>query len=179
MGNGFAESSTRVAKSPRAPASGVASVARTSSASVGTHATQPGRVGAGGGRRLEHPVDVALADSLAAQANFGFEEMRGQPAARHVDDDAVDLDPRHALGGVDRKADRALGRVEIDDRARFHAARALMADAEHPAAMGALAQRRRSVHRRQARDQADDLGGADVEHRQDGDLRGAIAACAA
>ena len=34
-----------------------------------------------------------------------------------------------------------LGRVEIDDRAALDAARALMADAQHLAAMGAAAQR--------------------------------------
>ena len=56
---------------------------------------------------------------------------------------------------------------EIDDRAALDAVRALMADAEHLAAMGAAAQRRRRLHRRQPRDQADDLRRADVEHRQD------------
>src|ERR1700729_744226 len=45
-----------------------------------------------------------------------------------------------------------------------------MTDAQHLAAMGSPAQRLRRLHRRQARDQADDLGGADVEHRENGAL---------
>ena len=68
------------------------------------------------------------------------------------------------------RRDGVFGRLEIDDRAAFDAARALVADAEHLAAMGAAAQRLGRLHRRQPRDQADDLRGADVEHRQDGAL---------
>ena len=125
-------------------------------------------VGARRRGRFEHAVDFALADRLAAQRDLGVEQLRRQPAARHVDDDAVDFDPRHPFGGVDRQANRVLGGVEIDDRARLDPARALMADAEHAAAMGAVGQRFGGPGRRQSRDQADHLRRADVEHRQDG-----------
>ena len=76
--------------------------------------------------------------------------------------------------------DGVLGCLEIDDRAALHAARALVADAEHLAAVGAPAQRARRLHRRQPRDQADDLRRADVENRQNRAAfwRG-FAACAA
>ena len=104
--------------------------------------------------------------ALPRSADLGVVELRGEPPAGHVDDDAVDLDARHPLGGVDGEADRVLGGVEIDDRAGLDAARALMADAQHLAAMGAPAQRVGALHRRQPRDQADDLRGADVEHRK-------------
>ena len=59
---------------------------------------------------------------------------------------------------------------KIDHCAAFDAVRPLMADAEHLAAVGAPAQRLRRLHRRQPRDQANDLRSADVEHRQQGAL---------
>ncbi len=110
---------------------------------AGRRGVQHGAAGVGARRRsrFEDAMDFALADRLAAQRDLGVEQLRRQPAARHVDDDAVDLDPRHPFGGVDRQADRVLGGVEIDNRAGLDAARTLMADAEHAAAMAALRQR--------------------------------------
>ena len=124
----------------------------------------------GGG--LEHVMNVVLGDGLAAQLRVRAVALRSQPPAGHVDDDAADLDAGHALGRVDRRGARLLRRLKIDDRAALHAARALMADAENLAAMGAPAQRLGRLHRRQAGDQAHDLGGADVEHRENGALAG-------
>ena len=76
--------------------------------------------------------------------------------------------PGHALGGVDGKPDRLLGPVEIDDDARFDAARFLVADADHlrPGGCGRAAAGRRSA-RLQPRDHAADLARADVEHGDD------------
>ena len=89
-----------------------------------------------------------------------------QPAGGDVDDQRVDRDPRHALGRVDGKPDGLLGRVEIDDDAGLDAARALVAEAEHLDAVRAAAQRLAVIARLQPRDQAADLGRADVEDRQ-------------
>ena len=113
-------------------------------------------------------MHVLLADGFAVQRDVGAEAARGQAPARHVDDDAADLDARHALGRVNGQARGVLRRQEVDDLAALDAVRALMADAEHLASMGAPAQRLRRLHRRQAGDQANDLRGADVEHRQNG-----------
>ncbi len=131
---------------------------------------RPPGLGVHGGRRFEHVVDVVLGDGLAAQLRVRAVAARGEPSAGHVDDDAADLDARHALGCVDGQAHGMLRRMKIDHRAALDAVRALMADAEHLAAMGAPAQRLGRLHRRQARDQADDLGSADVEHRENGAL---------
>jgi hypothetical protein len=100
---------------------------------------------------------AADADRLAADADLGGVELRGQSSAGHVDDDAVDLDAGHPFGCVNGEAYRALGGVQIDDRARLHAARTLMADAQHLATVGAPAQQIGRLHRRQARDQTDDF----------------------
>src|SRR3984885_13884410 len=95
---------------------------------------------------------------------------RSEPPAGHVDDDAADLDARHALSRVDSEARGMLRRMKIDHRAALDAVRALMADAEHLAAVGTTAQRLGRLHRRQSGDQADNLGSADVEHRENGAL---------
>ena len=128
------------------------------------------RLGVRASRSLEDPLHVLLADAFAVQRDVGAEAARGQAPARHIDDDAADLDARHALGRVNGQARGVLRRQEIDDLAALDAVRALMADAEHLASMGAPAQRLRRLHRRQAGDQANDLRGADVEHRQNGAL---------
>ncbi len=58
-----------------------------------------------------------------------------EPSAGDGDDDALDLQAGHALGRVDRGADRALGLLHVDDDAALEAPGALMADAEDAAAM--------------------------------------------
>src|SRR5271155_1394655 len=111
-----------------------------------------------------------VGDGLAPQSRVGAEAARAQAAARHVDDDAADLDAGHALGRVDRKTRSAFRRLQIDHRAALDAVRALMADAQHLASVGSPAQRLRRLHRRQAGDQAHNLGSPDVEHRENGAL---------
>ena len=73
--------------------------------------------------------------------DLGVEQLRAEPSAGRVEDDAFDLDAGHALGRVDGEPDRFLGGVHIDDGAALDAARALMPDAEDPAPMRASAQR--------------------------------------
>ena len=121
-----------------------------------------------GRRSLEDPLNVLVGDGLAAQRGAGAEARGGQAAARHIDDDPANLHARHAFGRINGEAGGVLGRVQIDHRAALDAVRALMADAEHFASMRASAQGLRRLHRRQAGDQANDLRGADVEHRKNG-----------
>ena len=130
----------------------------------------PPGLGVHRGRSFEHVVDVVFGDGLAAQLRIRAVAARSKAPAGHVDDDAADLDAGHALGRVDGQAYGMLRRMKIDDRAALDAVRALMADAEHLAAVGATAQSLGRLHRRQARDQAHDLGSADVEHRENGAL---------
>ena len=92
-------------------------------------------------RGLENPLDVVLGDGLAAQRCVRAAAARGQAAARHVDDDAADLDARHALGRVDGQPRGVFRRPQIDHRAALDAGRALVADAQHLASVGAPAQR--------------------------------------
>ena len=51
-------------------------------------------------RSLQDPLNVLLADRLAAQRGVGAETRRGQAPPRHVDDDPANLHARHALGCV-------------------------------------------------------------------------------
>src|SRR3954465_5930637 len=67
---------------------------------------------------------------------------------------------------MDRLANRALGRLEVHDRAALQAERALMADADDAGQMGAAAQRLGGLDRQQLRDEADDLARADVQNGQ-------------
>ena len=130
----------------------------------------PPGLGVHRGRSFEHVVDVVFGDGLAAQLRVRAVAARSKAPAGHVDDDAADLDAGHALRRVDGQAYGMLRRMKIDHRAALDPVRALMADAEHLAAVGATAQSLGRLHRRQARDQAHDLGSADVEHRENGAL---------
>ena len=116
--------------------------------------------------RLQHFVDVVVADRFVRDRDFRIVKLRRQSPAGHVDDDALDFDAGHAFGGVDGETYCCFGGVEIDDGAAFDAARTLMTDAEHFAAMRSAAQRFGS-RRRQPGDEANDLRRADVEDRQD------------
>ena len=89
-------------------------------------------------------------------------------ASRPADTDTItefDLDAAHALGRGDRVAHRLLGLGEIDHGPGLDAAGAGMADAEDFHGVAAPAQRLLRQARLQPRDQAGDLGGADVERR--------------
>ena len=119
-----------------------------------------------GGRSFQHPMDIVLGNRFAAQGDLGVKALRRQEAARHVDDNAADLDARHALGRINCEARRMFRPLKIDDGAALDSVRTLMADPKNLAAMGAAAQRAGRFHRRQSRDQTNDLRGAGVENRQ-------------
>ncbi len=71
------------------------------------------------GTGAEHALDVGLVGFMAAKVDGGRKGFALQPARRHVDDQRIDRQPRHALGGVDRQSDGMFGAVEIDDHADF------------------------------------------------------------
>ena len=79
----------------------------------------------------------------------------------------IDGQPGHALGGVDRKADRLLGLVQIDDHAGLDAARFLVADADDLRLVGAAAQQLAFADRLQPGDHAAHLARTDVEYGDD------------
>ena len=122
-----------------------------------------GVVAAGG----EHAADILLGDRLAGEIDGSRAGLAGEAAGGNVDDERLDGDAGHALGGVDGDADGLLGRVEIGDDARLDAARSLMADAEHFDGVGAPTERLARFGRSEPRDEAADLGRADVEDRND------------
>ena len=113
-----------------------------------------------------------FADRLAQRGDLGGEQPRGQTTAGQIDDDALEFDAGHSLGGVDRQPNGALGGVEIDDRAGLDPARALMSDAQNLAAMRSPARCVRALDRREASDQANDFRRADVEDRKHRALAG-------
>ena len=151
---------------------GIEHVARGVERKGGRQRMQDGssRMGVCRRRCLKNPVDVVLGHGLAAQRRVRAKALRAQEAARHVDDDTADFDACHALGRIDRQPHRMLRGLKIDDRPAFNAARTLVADAEHLAPVRPAAQRLRRLHRRQARDQADDFRGSDVKNRKNGAL---------
>src|SRR5229473_6293477 len=102
---------------------------------------------------LEDLAHVAIGDLVAPHADFRLDDARGGIAARQVGDGAPYRFTGHLLGGVYGIADRIGGGIEIDDRSALHAARDLMADAEDA----------RLVF--DPRDEAADLGRADVDRR--------------
>src|SRR5690606_5061725 len=118
---------------------------------------------------IEHAVHVRIRHR-ATGSYVGREALRREPPAREVHDDRLDLDLRHPLGGIDGLADRLLGRLQIDDDAALETERTLMADAEHAHLVRPAAQYVALAHGDELRDEADDLAGADVEHRQEGAL---------
>ena len=124
------------------------------------------------GAGFEDAVDVVFGNSAAGNRNRRIEGLRADAAAGDIDDDAFDLHAGHAFGRIDGAADRSLRLIEVDDDAALYADRALMADAENAAAMGAAAQAVRRFHRFEPRDEANDLRRADVENRQQDSLAG-------
>ena len=91
--------------------------------------------------RREHAADVGLFHRLAGDGDACRIGLAGEPPGGEVDDEGIDRDAGAAFGGVDRKPDRLLGGVEIDDHARLDAARTLVAEAEHLDRMGAATHR--------------------------------------
>ena len=103
---------------------------------------------------LLHPADVALADLVMADRDLEVLVVRGGRAAAHADDHLADMLAAHLLGGRHRRGDGAGRSLHVDDVARAHALRRLMADADHPQPLPI-----------DPRNKADDLVGADVERR--------------
>ena len=91
--------------------------------------------------------------------------------ADQVDDQRIDRQAGHALGGIDGQADRLFGAVEIDDDAGLDAVRLLVADADDLDLVGAARAGSGSPRAASAGDHAADLGRTDVEHGDDAGSR--------
>src|SRR5690606_30367720 len=83
------------------------------------------------------------------------------------DEQRLDGEASHALGGIDSKADRLFGLIEIDDYAGFHAHRLLVADADDLDLVGAPRKPLAFLAGLQATDDTAHLGRANVEHGDD------------
>ncbi len=104
---------------------------------------------------------VGVGDRAGAQGNLGRNAMAGQLAAGGGDGNARDIDPGHGLGALDRLGDGLGGLVHVDDGAAAHAARLHVANAAS-AERALLAADAVGLH-----DEAGDLGGAQVDGRDD------------
>ncbi len=122
------------------------------------------------GAGLEHAMHIGFGNGTLADPHRRLVMLRADPAAGDVDDDALDLHAGHALGRIDRAADRPFRGFEIDDHAALQTGRTLMADAENPAAVGAPAQGLRGLDRIELGDETDDFRRPDIERRQNGRL---------
>src|SRR5690606_21605173 len=109
----------------------------------------------------------AAIDLVATEIDRGRQHLAPEPAGRKVDDQRIDRQPGHALGRIHGQPDRLLGMVETDDDARLDAARTLVADADDLDAVRAARQPLALLARLEARDDAADLAGTDVENRDD------------
>ncbi len=101
---------------------------------------------------LLHAPHVALADLVMADRDLEALVVRGGRSAAHADDDLADVLAAHLLGRRHRRGDGAGRGLHVDDVARAHAQRRLMPDADHTQPLPV-----------DARDEADDLAGADIE----------------
>ena len=144
---------------PRSPSSEIAGRQRMQHGAILAQ-----RLLAGGG---QHFLQVVRLDFLAAEIDGRGIDVAAETAGRNVDDQAVDREAGHALGGIDGKADDAFERVEIGDHAGLDAARTLVADADDLDIVRAARQNLAFLARRQPADHADDLRRADIEHGND------------
>ena len=116
-----------------------------------------------GQRRVQHLVHVARLHLARRQGDAAGIDARLRAPARDVDVNVVDGALGHALRCIDGEPDGALGLVHIDDRARAHAARQLVAHAQNLEAVLLLGVGGAVLGRHGFGDEAADLGRADVE----------------
>lgn len=113
----------------------------------------------------QNAADICLFDFMAAKIDACGKGFAFETASRNIHDEAIDGQASHALGRIYRKADRLLGRIKVDNDAGFHAARTLMADAQHFHAMGASWQQRAAFMRAQPCDDTGNLARPNVQNR--------------
>jgi len=101
-------------------------------------------------------ADVGLLHRASADRPLHVEQAGFGLAAGQVDGDGMQASVRHVLRLADAGAHGFFRFLEIDDAAAAHTASAMPAEAEDA---------QRAVRLRAA-DQADDLGGADIEHTE-------------
>ena len=90
---------------------------------------------------VEQLVDVRLLDLVAAKLDLDIGDIADQAAGAIARPHVVDGHARHALGELDRLADRELARRHVGDVAALDPAALALAGAEHAQA----ARRRRRV----------------------------------
>jgi hypothetical protein len=110
-----------------------------------------------GGCCFKDPMQIAISHRMAANLNPGLVMLRIEPTAGHIDDHAFHLHASHALSCIHCHTNCLFGLIHIHNCASFNAARALMANAQNAAFMGAPAQGLGGFHRNETGDQADDF----------------------
>ncbi|ENN87739.1 hypothetical protein RHSP_46627 [Rhizobium freirei PRF 81] len=122
------------------------------------------RLLAGGSQYLFQIVGF---DFLPAQVDGRGVDVAAEATSRDIDDQAVDREAGHALGGVDGEPNNAFQRIEVGDDAGLDTAGALMTDADDLDVMRAVRQNLALFARRQTADHANDFRRADIENRDD------------
>ena len=112
----------------------------------------------------EDALDIGAFDLLPPQIDVGREGLGAQAAGRDIDDPRLDCEARRALGHADNGAHRLFGLLDIGDHAGLDAGAGAVAEADDLDHMRAAAQRLALGTRRQPRDDAADLGRANIEH---------------
>ena len=123
--------------------------------------------------RMKKTYDMMVAmnpqtwDRDVAEIDRRSVDVRTDATGGNIDDQALDREARHALGRIDGEAHDVFNRIEIGDHAGLDAMRTLVPETDHLDIMRAARQHGGFTARRQASDNADDLGRTDIENRND------------
>src|SRR6185312_7287293 len=112
----------------------------------------------------KNALNVSDFNLLGAEVHRRRERLRAEPTGGDVDDHRLDCEPGRPLGHADDCADRLLRLVEIGDHTTLDAARCAITEADDLGGMSPALERLALRPWREARDDAADLGRADVEH---------------
>jgi hypothetical protein len=85
-------------------------------------------IGASG---LKQFIDIILRDAVAAQFNFNGRQHAIEPARRHADPSAVNVQPSYAFGLLHRVPDRQFGLFDIRNAATGYTATFALTSAQH------------------------------------------------
>ncbi len=105
----------------------------------------------------QHAANISLFDFMTAKIDARGEGFALEAASRNIDDEAVDGQTGHALSSIHCEANGLFSRIQIDNDAGLHTARALMTDTKHFHAMRAAWQQRATFMWTQACNHAGNL----------------------
>ena len=120
--------------------------------------------------RTQHAMNIGLLDLLPVQRYRCRKGFRAQSARGDVDDHRLQRHPRGALGHAYHGTNGMLGLLDVGDHPALDSRGWPIAKADHLGLVRPASQSLAFRSRRQAGDDAADLGRADVEHGNQGSL---------